>query len=124
MPIVRTSVHGLKTMGRSPFNASILVHRAKALEKSILGPGTLPRQAGAGWRTWGTRPVPNGSIRRVTPAGLQCCDRRWSRGRSHLWRPGGIPQSLAPSCVGRLEALHRKTELAFHRLVQDINQLS
>ena len=26
----------------------------------FFGPGTLPRQAGAGWRTWGTRPVPNG----------------------------------------------------------------
>jgi hypothetical protein len=76
VPHVRTSVHGLKTTGRSPFQgslpcgaegalakASILVHRVKALEKSIVGPGTL-------WRTWGTRPVPNGSVRRVTPAGL------------------------------------------------------
>jgi hypothetical protein len=33
--------------------ASILVHRAKALERPILGPGTL-------WRTWGTRPAANG----------------------------------------------------------------
>ena len=27
-------------------------------------PGSLPRQAGAGGRTWGTRPVPMGSVRR------------------------------------------------------------
>ena len=28
----------------------------------LFGPGTL-------WRTWGTRPVPNGAVMRLTPAG-------------------------------------------------------
>src|ERR1700688_1943717 len=62
VPHVRTSVHGTKKMGRSPFHCSyyatkrllleawmLVVHGAKAFEKIVIGPCTLVR-------TWGTRP--------------------------------------------------------------------
>ena len=29
------------------------------LRPIVFGPGTLPRHAGAGWRTWGARPIPS-----------------------------------------------------------------
>ncbi len=37
-----------------------LAQRVKAFEKNRFRPGTLPRQAGAGWRSWGTRPEVRG----------------------------------------------------------------
>jgi hypothetical protein len=35
----------------------------------FFGPGTPPRQAGAGWRTWGSRPFPSDLATTQTPAG-------------------------------------------------------
>ena len=53
----------------------------------VFGPGTLPRHAGAGWRTWGTRLIPSDL---AMPHRLICAV---DLSRIHA-KPGGTQPSL------------------------------
>jgi len=70
--------------GRSPTIAFLEIEQEKQSKHIIFGPRTLRR-------TWGTRPVPIGSVRRLTPAGFELSRRHFSpdinRASSMAFRP-------------------------------------